>query len=446
LNIHIKGCLTVLRDLYPILKDDVLNYKLRSENDDEIYVDISPEHNTFNIIYKIKISNEIIESLKEGIDNENIIYSSKIKNTLLVPLNPLRDASSRTLFILNDKYKFGVNPPKFLINYYSWSLDGKEWNLFPLQIVFYDKFKHREITEEFIKEVFHQNPQILYNCANQYYDKNLYAKTVSFISKTLEKIKDKGAKDLLTYIENLYIKKFNVESEEAKILQKLFLHGYDVSQYREEDSCIVYTPQYGKVMKLHLYNCPFGGMSELFRLKHLRELKITNNNVENDFSFLSNMPNLRILNIDDNSIKHMNELKSLSTLTNLEVFKLTNNQIRQIKLLDNMKNLKKLTFLGSKNRGYYGNITKIEGLEKLSNLTDLTIKRQKIEEISGLESLVKLQELNLSCNNIKEIKGIKHLKSLYYIDLSHNKVEKIPEWLSKTKKPNVYIRKNSTVD
>lgn len=48
----------------------------------------------------------------------------------------------------------------------------------------------------------------------------------------------------------------------------------------------------------------------------------------------------------------------------------------------------------------YNNIEFIEGLDKLVNLTDLSLQHNKIEQVEGLETLDKLDVLSLGDNDI----------------------------------------------
>ena len=70
-------------------------------------------------------------------------------------------------------------------------------------------------------------------------------------------------------------------------------------------------------------------------------------------------------------------------------------------------------------------ITKIEGLETLTNLKELRLKNNSIKEINGLETLTNLKNLYLGRNQIKEIKGLEHLTKLQILDLGYNQIEEI---------------------
>jgi Leucine-rich repeat (LRR) protein len=70
-------------------------------------------------------------------------------------------------------------------------------------------------------------------------------------------------------------------------------------------------------------------------------------------------------------------------------------------------------------------ISKIEGLDNLTNLNKLDFSNNKIDEIRGLNSLIELEELNLSCNFIREVNGLDNLKKLSSINLGANQIFQI---------------------
>ncbi|MFX1365448.1 MAG: TIR domain-containing protein [Promethearchaeota archaeon] len=89
--------------------------------------------------------------------------------------------------------------------------------------------------------------------------------------------------------------------------------------------------------------------------------------------------------------------------------------ISEIKGLDNLVNLRYLNL--NKNQ-----ITEIKGLDNLRILETLSLENNNISEIKGLDNLNLLQHLLLNGNNITEIKGLGNLSSLKRIELQDNPV------------------------
>lgn len=57
----------------------------------------------------------------------------------------------------------------------------------------------------------------------------------------------------------------------------------------------------------------------------------------------------------------------------------------------------------------FNNITKIEGLDSLTKLTDLTLFNNRISVIEGLDDLVNLNVFSIGNNNITAIDGLAYL-------------------------------------
>jgi Leucine-rich repeat (LRR) protein len=54
----------------------------------------------------------------------------------------------------------------------------------------------------------------------------------------------------------------------------------------------------------------------------------------------------------------------------------------------------------------FNNLTKIEGLESLTKLTDLSLFNNKIDRIEGLDSLANLNVLSLGNNSLKNLDSV----------------------------------------
>ena len=70
-------------------------------------------------------------------------------------------------------------------------------------------------------------------------------------------------------------------------------------------------------------------------------------------------------------------------------------------------------------------ISKIEGLEKLTELKSLELCGNDFIEMKGLEKLVNLEYLDLSENKVSEITGLENLTNLKGLLLAGNKIKEI---------------------
>lgn len=76
----------------------------------------------------------------------------------------------------------------------------------------------------------------------------------------------------------------------------------------------------------------------------------------------------------------------------------------------------------------FNNIPKIEGLERLTKLQDLSLYNNRIESIDGLDTLTGLEVLSLGNNNIKDLTQIMYLrrfKKLRLVNLAGNPISQV---------------------
>ncbi len=105
--------------------------------------------------------------------------------------------------------------------------------------------------------------------------------------------------------------------------------------------------------------------------------------------------------------------KSSLFIENQDIF-----EISALNGLEKLTNLDNLTLNNCK-------IKEINGIDHLQNLTQLTLESNQIEKIDGLESLSNLKLLNLRHNNIEKITGLDHLRKLETLGLCYNKVSRV---------------------
>lgn len=149
-----------------------------------------------------------------------------------------------------------------------------------------------------------------------------------------------------------------------------------------------------------------------------------------------------VLNMPIVSIIDISKIEGLEKLTELKSLRLSGTEIFEIKGLEKLINLEYLDLRGNE-------ITEIKGLENLVNLKGLILGENRITEIRGLENLVNLIYLDISENPISEIKGLENLVNLKYLVLngvpikekSLNQIaeENVPEELKQKIKGNTFF-------
>ena len=172
----------------------------------------------------------------------------------------------------------------------------------------------------------------------------------------------------------------------------------------------------------YIARAPFIINIEKQQILNVSELDISNHNISN-IKGLSNFTYLNTLNIADNTVSDISEIKYLE---NLKVLYLTNN-----KLNGNYSAIEKLYYL--KTLGLAGNnISSLEGLNKLiKNITDnyyevqlssLVLSNNNISDISILEKLSTLENLDISGNNISDISKLKNNTKMKTLNISNNNI------------------------
>ena len=111
------------------------------------------------------------------------------------------------------------------------------------------------------------------------------------------------------------------------------------------------------------------------------------------------------------------EISGLEKSIDLEYLNLGGNNISYIYGLNNLKKLKNL-ILGPED---YGEIV----YDYYEVLDKYTSRGNYISKIEGLEKLTNLERLTLSCNCIKKIEGLEVLTNLKHLDLSYNRISEI---------------------
>eukprot|EP01135_Chromosphaera_perkinsii_P002414 Nk52_evm20s223 gene=Nk52_evmTU20s223 len=161
--------------------------------------------------------------------------------------------------------------------------------------------------------------------------------------------------------------------------------------------------------RLQLTNCPILEGEEKLRLLNLQhnEIKSIDNMV--------NLQNLIFLDLYDN---HITKINGLGCLLGLRVLMLGKNRIRTI---ENLKALTRLDVLD-----LHGNeIANIENLSHLSGLRVLNLAGNRIEVVDNLVGLKSIVELNFRRNCILKVTGLDGLNALQRLFLSQNNIESL---------------------
>jgi len=118
------------------------------------------------------------------------------------------------------------------------------------------------------------------------------------------------------------------------------------------------------------------------------------------------------------SIYDITKIEELKTLTDITRLTLIQNYIAEIKGLDRFTYLRELAL-------NMNEIREIKNLEHLKHLKELSLPGNYISKIRGLETLERLEFLNLGHNQITKIEGFECLRKLKVLDLWNNRIKDI---------------------
>lgn len=171
----------------------------------------------------------------------------------------------------------------------------------------------------------------------------------------------------------------------------------------------------------------------LHNLISLEELDVQSNKIQL-IDALSNCLNLKYLYLKDNLIK---DVSVISNLTNINSLSLKNNRIESVNGLQNLNSytldlsnnkIQDLSAFSSGNSHIQyitlsnNNLTNLNGIEGLTELTGIRADNNKITNIDNLSGCLNLYSIHLKSNKIKDIHFTNELVNVRTIDLSDNKI------------------------
>ena len=129
-------------------------------------------------------------------------------------------------------------------------------------------------------------------------------------------------------------------------------------------------------------------------------------------AWLVDFPAVKTLDLRGSQVRKLEGLERLTSLTELY---LSGNRIRKLEGLERLTSLTELYLSGNQ-------ISKLEGLDHLTSLTTLFLSHNQISKLEGLDHLTSLTTLFLSHNQISKLEGLDHLTSLTELYLSDNQI------------------------
>ena len=204
---------------------------------------------------------------------------------------------------------------------------------------------------------------------------------------------------------------------------------YDITFDNATNTINIINTDLERIEKLELNNNNISNISGIEKFTNLQELNISNNNIK-DITKLQTLTNLRTLKAFCNTISNTSAVSGLVDLKYLDLSKNKlddSNRTKDNCLTTNLSNLTNLKELNlSHNYLIY-----ISGIENLTVLESLNLYDNAICDIQGIGNLTSLVTLKLGENNefsrytISGVSEISSLTNLKYLDFSENKTSDI---------------------
>ncbi|CAL5994020.1 leucine-rich_repeat domain-containing protein [Hexamita inflata] len=220
-----------------------------------------------------------------------------------------------------------------------------------------------------------------------------YSKYLQHLCLANNKISSLNSLEQLNYLQHLDIS-HNTFTQVTALKQLSGLKTLDLSQnYHIEDL----TPL-SHLSKLQMLNLQYS-------LKYVKQ---------DNMNFLSNLFELRELNLSNDNLSSIQTLRKLAKLKYLY---LSENKIVDLSPLMNMVNLVELNL--SDNR-----IVDVLALGRLENLQKLNLYANDLTNVDALSTMVNLQSLNLQANHIVHIQPLRRL-NIKQLNLLYNRLVEI---------------------
>ena len=226
---------------------------------------------------------------------------------------------------------------------------------------------------------------------------------------------------------------------------------YDIVSDINNLSFIIQKKDLNSIKTLELNNNEIVDIGGLNKFTELEELNLSNNNIEN-VAVLTNLSKLKRLTIYGNKIK---SIEPINELTKLEYLSISKNYLDDrnyskeksiTSMISNLTNLKELDL--SHNFLLY-----TTSLGNLKNLRTLNLYDNAINDLNGLVGLNKIESLNLGANNDRATQSIANLSvlnsltTLKELNFSENYTSEIVNNIYNLNKlEKLYLQKNKLSD
>src|SRR5258706_3288895 len=178
-------------------------------------------------------------------------------------------------------------------------------------------------------------------------------------------------------------------------------------------------------------------LSDIRRITSIEELDISNNKYIQTFEPLSQLRNLKSLNLSSTNINDLTPIRNLTELIELNLGRTSVRDLSPLKYSDNLlkldinhtdvsditvvQRMPKLEFLDLSST----NVSDFTPLSSLTELVRLRLKSAKLSELTSIASASKLIELTISGTNVQNLSPLKDLTNLKTLVCDSTRVQDV---------------------
>ncbi len=155
--------------------------------------------------------------------------------------------------------------------------------------------------------------------------------------------------------------------------------------------------------------------SQILEVAQIEELDLSFNLYITDLHPVSELTELKVLNISNTKIE---DLFPIRTLTNLETLHLSNTKVEDLQAIKYAIKITELDIGGTA-------VLNLQPISGFRNLTHLDFKNTQILELADLKGIASLRALDCSNSQLSSLEGIEGLKRLRNLDLSRTFVSSL---------------------
>ena len=182
-------------------------------------------------------------------------------------------------------------------------------------------------------------------------------------------------------------------------------------------------------------------MEQISKLADVEEIVFSGYTKVSDFDRLSGMPNLSCIHLTGSSESESElDLTGIESIATLESLYISGFESVDLTELRNAVQLKSLGV------NYSDNITNLNGLAGLTNLTQLDLISDRISDLQPLSDLTNLTELDLGNNQISDLQPISNLTNLTVLGIRNNQITSLAGLENLTKLTFLVLDNNQISD